>query len=149
MNKYLIILVHNNHSLQNTAVVTIGQRAESLSVGVGADHLLVSHHPGRGVVHLGEGEAHGSAGTQNWRQTLSLAAGCVCIWLKCLFFRRYCAKIGLGFFFCLFAKKRVWGDSSPRHLTYCLFISSCLRRCGCVQSNFSARCHTAMIYVVW
>ena len=35
------------------AVVTIGQRAESLSIRVGADHFLVSHHPGGGVIHLG------------------------------------------------------------------------------------------------
>lgn len=57
-------------------VVTIGQRAESLSVGVGADHLLVSHHPGRGVVHLGEGEAHGSNSSlpeQQGKHTLSLS----------------------------------------------------------------------------
>lgn len=54
-------------------VVTIGQRTESLSVGVGADHLLVCHHPGRGVVHLGEGEAHGSVGTPNSRLSLCLS----------------------------------------------------------------------------
>lgn len=34
-------------------VVTIRQCAESLSVRVGADHFLVSHHPGSGVVYLG------------------------------------------------------------------------------------------------
>lgn len=33
--------------------VTIRQCAESLSVGVRADHFLVSHHPGSGVIHLG------------------------------------------------------------------------------------------------
>jgi len=33
-------------------VVTIRQRAESFSVRVGADHFLVGHHPGGGVIHL-------------------------------------------------------------------------------------------------
>ena len=33
-------------------VVTIRQCAESLSVRVWADHFLVSHHPGGGVIHL-------------------------------------------------------------------------------------------------
>lgn len=33
-------------------VVTIRQRAERLPVRVGADHFLVSHHPGCGVIHL-------------------------------------------------------------------------------------------------
>lgn len=36
-----------------SVVVTIRQCAESLSVRVGADHFLVSHHPGGGVIHLG------------------------------------------------------------------------------------------------
>lgn len=36
--------------------VTVRQRAEGLSVGVGADHLLVGHHSGRGIVHLGREE---------------------------------------------------------------------------------------------
>lgn len=36
-----------------TAVVTIGQRAESLSIRVRADDFLVSHHPGGGIIHLG------------------------------------------------------------------------------------------------
>lgn len=36
-----------------SVVVTIRQRAESLSVRVGTDHFLVSHHPGGGVIHLG------------------------------------------------------------------------------------------------
>lgn len=39
-----------------SAVVTIGQCAEGLSVRVGADHFLVCHHPGSGVVHLGTEE---------------------------------------------------------------------------------------------
>ncbi len=39
-----------------TVVVTIRQCAESLSVRVGADHFLVSHHPGGGVIHLGTEE---------------------------------------------------------------------------------------------
>lgn len=39
-----------------SAVVTIRQCAESLSVRVGADHFLVSHHPGGGVIHLGTEE---------------------------------------------------------------------------------------------
>lgn len=42
-------------------MVTIGQGAEGLSVGIGADHLLVSHHPGGSIVHLNEGEANSSA----------------------------------------------------------------------------------------
>lgn len=96
-------------------VVTIGQRAESLSVGVGADHLLVSHHPGRGVVHLGEGEADGSAGTPNSKQTLSLSlllavfasdsSLCVLSLLLCENRAR---------FFCLFAiKKEFEGTAHP------------------------------------
>lgn len=36
-----------------SVVVTIRQRAESLSIRVGADHFLVGHHPGRGIIHLG------------------------------------------------------------------------------------------------
>lgn len=39
-----------------SVVVTIRQRAESLSVRVGADHFLVSHHPGGGIIHLGREE---------------------------------------------------------------------------------------------
>ena len=35
-----------------SGAVTIRQCAESLSVRVGADHFLVSHHPGSGVIHL-------------------------------------------------------------------------------------------------
>lgn len=36
-------------------LVTIWQGAKGLSVGVGADHLLIGHHPGRGIVNLGSG----------------------------------------------------------------------------------------------
>lgn len=36
-----------------SAAVTIRQCAESLSVRIGADHFLVSHHPGSGIIHLG------------------------------------------------------------------------------------------------
>lgn len=35
-----------------SVVVTVRQRAQSLSVRVRADHFLVSHHPGGGVIHL-------------------------------------------------------------------------------------------------
>lgn len=47
-----------------TAVVTIGQRAESFSIRVRADDFLVSHHPGGGIIHLwgggggGDSQAH-------------------------------------------------------------------------------------------
>lgn len=34
------------------SVVTIRQCAESFSIRVGADHFLVRHHPGGGVIHL-------------------------------------------------------------------------------------------------
>lgn len=33
-------------------VVTIRQRAESISIWEGTDHFLVSHHSGSGIVHL-------------------------------------------------------------------------------------------------
>lgn len=46
-------------SVRVGAIVTIRQRAESLSVRVGADHFLVSHHPGCGVIHLGTEVADG------------------------------------------------------------------------------------------
>lgn len=76
--------------------VTIGQRAESLSVGVGADNLLVRHHPGRGVVHLGEGEAHGSAGGTKLKANTLLAVfasdSSICV---------------LPLFVCLLKKERV------------------------------------------
>lgn len=40
----------------SAAAVTIRQCAEGLSVRVGADHFLVRHHPGSGVIHLGTEE---------------------------------------------------------------------------------------------
>lgn len=49
-------------------LVTIRQCAESLSVRVGADHFLVSHHPGRSVVHLGDGGADGQRKRRNTAQ---------------------------------------------------------------------------------
>lgn len=38
---------------ENSRVVTIRQCAESVSIWEGTDHLLICHHPGSGIVHLG------------------------------------------------------------------------------------------------
>lgn len=53
--------------------VTIGQRAEGLSVRVGADHFLVSHHPGGGVIHLRTEEQ--TVKTQTQQRSVRLKCG--------------------------------------------------------------------------
>lgn len=55
-SRVLPFAVRRGHSIWLVwviVVVTIRQCAESLSIRVGADHFLVSHHPGSGVVYLG------------------------------------------------------------------------------------------------
>lgn len=47
-----------------SVLVTIRQRAESLSIRIGADHFLVSHHPGCGIIHLGSGGGDGQKQSQ-------------------------------------------------------------------------------------
>lgn len=47
---------HSSLVVRVSAAVTIRQCAEGLSVRVGADHFLVRHHPGSGVIHLGTEE---------------------------------------------------------------------------------------------
>lgn len=44
--------VFKKKKTKNSRVVTIRQRAESVSIWEGTDHLLVCHHPGSGIVHL-------------------------------------------------------------------------------------------------
>lgn len=59
---------HSSWLMWVSVLVTIRQCAESLSVRVGADHFLVSHHPGCSVVHLGDGGADGQRKRHNTAQ---------------------------------------------------------------------------------